>query len=76
MKQYHPAVHHDVNKLCTISFRHRGKFVSLKNQRFKDRRDALLHVRSYYPGALNVSVVFFVPHPDTLPRVPRKDVLD
>lgn len=72
----HPAVHHNKNKLCSVSFFHNGKFISMKNQRFNSRQDAESHVRTFYPGASKFSAVFFVPHPDTMPRVPRVDTYD
>jgi hypothetical protein len=55
---------HKTNKLCTVSFRHNGHFISLKRQRFQTRQAALSHVKAYYRGASQISVVFFVPYID------------
>lgn len=61
----HPAVHHNENKLCTVSFMHNGQFISLKRKRFKTRQEAVTFVKAFYPGASQISAVFYVPQTGT-----------
>ena len=55
---------HRTDKECVVSFRHNGQFISLKRQRFKTRQEALTHIKAYYRGASQISIVFYVPNRD------------
>lgn len=54
-----PAIHHNPNKQASVTFWTRGEFKRL-NFIAKDRAAAIAYVKTRYPGATKISVVFFV----------------
>jgi hypothetical protein len=56
---FRPAVHHNPKKKATVSFWYRGEFKRITLDA-KDRQDAMRHVKAYYSGAKQISIVFFV----------------
>ena len=55
------AIHHNKNKQATASFYLKGQYTRVNLGHKSDRAAAMSHVKSFYPGATKISIIFFVP---------------
>lgn len=65
-KMYRAPIHGNPNKLASVSFWNGPEYKRLRGMKFKDRATGLRWVKSMYPRAKDISIIFYVPAKETV----------